>query len=89
MSYDTNSYLLMCRGRVFVWDDPLRRCYNGAFGAHHFECGAWEVLDRLPDAETAARKLKFWTELNDYAVSCRGAEAKRDFKIVERQEVSA
>lgn len=89
MSYDTNPYVLMCRSQVFVWDDPLHRCYNGAFGAHHFEFGRWETLDRLPDAETAARKLKFWTELNDYAVSQRGKSAKREFKIVEQEGVTA
>lgn len=89
MSWDTNPYVLMCRGQVFVWDDPQRRCYNGAFGAHHFEFGAWETLDRLPDAETAAHKLKFWTELNDYAVRQRGKSAKREFKIVEQEEVAA
>ena len=89
MSYDANPYLLLCQEQVFVWDDPLQRCYNGAYGAHHFEWGASEVLDRLPDAETAARKLQFWRELNDYAVSQRGESARKEFKIVERQGAPA
>jgi hypothetical protein len=79
--FDANRYLLMCRIRVFVFDDPRRRCYNGAFGAHHFEWGAWETLDRLPTAEKAEAKLKFWRELNDYAVSQRGKSARREFKV--------
>jgi hypothetical protein len=81
MSYDTNPYVLMSRKQIFVWDDPMRRCYDGAFGAHHFEWSEWEILDRLADQETADRKLKFWRELNDYAVSQRGKSALQEFKI--------
>lgn len=72
--------VLYTRSRVFVFDDPQRRCYNGAFGAHHYEWSAWEVLDRFP-ADKAEAKLKFWRELNDYAVSPRGDSAKREFKV--------
>ena len=87
MSYDTNPYVLMCRGKYLHLNDP--RCYNGAYFDTETRWSSWEVLDRLPDAETAARKLKFWIELNDYAVGCRGKGAKREFKIVEPVEVSA
>jgi len=33
------------------------------------------------DEELIPQKLKFWTELNDYAVSERGESARREFKV--------
>jgi hypothetical protein len=85
MSYDTNPYVLMCRGKYLHLNDP--RCYDGAFFDAEMRWGAWETLDRLPTAEKAEAKLKFWRELNDYAVSQRGKSARREFKVVE--EVTA
>jgi hypothetical protein len=41
------------------------------------------VFDRQDTLEGANRKLKFWTELNDYAVSQRGPSAKSEYKIEE------
>ena len=87
MSYETRPYVLMCRSKYLHLNDP--RCYNGAFFDAEHRWGAWGELDRLPDAETAERKLKFWRELNDYAVSQRGEGSRREFKIVEREEVAA
>jgi hypothetical protein len=87
MSWDTNPYVLMERGKRLQLNDP--RCYNGAFFDAEYVWGAWEVLDRLPDAEAAERKLKFWRELNDYAVSSRGEDSRREFKVVEHEEVAA
>lgn len=82
MTYEDRPFVLQTRSAVFVWDDPQRRCYDGAFGAHHYEWGAWETLDRLETAEKAAAKLKFWSELNDYAVTSRGESARREFKVL-------
>jgi len=87
MSYDTNPYVLMSRAKYLHLNDP--RCYNGAYFDAEMMWGGWHVLDRLVDQETATRKLKFWTELNDYAVSHRGEDARREFKIVEQEEVVA
>jgi len=87
MSYDTNPYVLMCRSKYLHLNDP--RCYNGAYFDAEMMWGGWQVLDRPPDTETAARKLKFWRELNDYAVSQRGEDSRREFKIVEQEEVVA
>jgi hypothetical protein len=49
---------------------------------------AWGELETYSnmDLAMAERRLKFWTELNDYAVSQRGKEAKSEFKIVEVTE---
>lgn len=84
MSYDSNPYLLMCRGKYLHLNDP--RCYNGAFFDAEMRWSGWEVLDRLPDAEAAERKLKFWSELNAYAVSQRGEDARRQFKVLKTEE---
>lgn len=72
--------VLYIRRRVFVFDDPMRRCYNGAYGSHHYEWSEWESLDRFPADKTEA-KLKFWRELNDDAVRCRGESARCEFKV--------
>jgi hypothetical protein len=87
MSYDTNPYVLMSRAKYLHLNDP--RCYNGAYFDAEMRWSGWETLDRLPNAEAAARKLKFWRELNDYAVSQRGEDSRREFKIVEQEEVVA
>ena len=89
MSWDTNPYVLMHRVRVFVNTDPQRRCYDGCYFSYEHRWSEWGVLDRLPDAEAAERKLKFWRELNDYAVSERGEGARREFKIVMAEEAVA
>lgn len=89
MSYDTNPYVLLCRGMEFVNTDPQRRCYNGCYFSYEHRWGAWEELDRPATLEIAERRLKFWRELNDYAVSQRGEGARKEFKIVERQEEAA
>jgi len=73
-------YAISMRRRVFVWDDPMHRCYNGAYGAHHYEWGAWESLDSDVSEDKLESKLKFWRELNDYAVSQRGDSARCEFK---------
>ena len=57
------------RYKRFVFDDPMRRCYNGAYGAHHYEWSEWEVLESNVPTERVNDKLKFWHELNDYPVS--------------------
>lgn len=61
---------------IFVFDDPQRRCYNGAFGAHHYESGPWE---RFESGVTEDR-VQFWRSLNDYAVSARGKSARVEYQ---------
>lgn len=72
--------VLYTRHRVMVLDDPLRRCYNGAYGAHHYEWSAWEVLDTFP-ADRTEHNLAFWQDLNAFAVSQRGESARKEFKV--------
>ena len=86
MSFDTNPYILMTRHCREVNTDPQRRCYNGAHFSSALVWTDWELLDRLATQSDADRKLRFWTELNDYAVSQRGPSAKREFKVECQQE---
>jgi hypothetical protein len=77
--------VLLTRERRLVNTDPQRRCYNGCHFSSEWQWTPWEILERFPIEQTEA-KLKFWTELNDYAVSQRGEGAKREFKIETTKE---
>lgn len=82
-------YAIYRRNKVFVNDDPQRRCYNGCYFRSHYEWGPWERLESTkwlkPGADINER-LKFWQELNAYAVRQRGEDAMAEYKIVEEQE---
>lgn len=70
---------IMQRNKILINTDPQRRCYNGAHFSSELVWSEWEALETCEDAED---RIKFWQDLNDYAVSQRGAGAKREFKIV-------
>jgi hypothetical protein len=76
---------IMHRSRYIHNADPQKRCYNGCLWSYEIRWTEWEVLETW-DAEICERRIKFWKELNDYAVSERGEGAKREFKIVEITE---
>jgi hypothetical protein len=80
------TYLVMTRAQYEVNTDPQRRCYYGCHAKSEWVWTPWETLERPESLERANHKLKFWTELNDYAVSQRGPRAKREFKIVTPDE---
>ena len=69
------------RYRTEVNTDPQRRCYDG----HHFsslwQWTAWRTIDSGLALETAERRLAFWRELNEYAVSQRGESARHQYEI--------
>ena len=75
------TYTLHIRRGILVNTDPQRRCYNGCYFSYEYQWTRWESLESGLPAEKVERKLKFWTELNDYAVSQRGEGAKREFKV--------
>lgn len=77
--------VIMHRKNVFVNTDPQRRCYNGCFYSYEYHWGPWEVLE-YTTAEKVEERLKFWRELNAYAVSARGEGAKSEFKSMERTD---
>ena len=77
------TYGLMTRAKYLHLNDP--RCYNGAYFDAECRWGPWEQLESGLSQERIEHKHKFWTELNDYAVSARGESAKREFKIIEEK----
>ena len=68
---------------MLVNTDPQRRCYNGAHFSSALVDTEWERFDNEPTLDKAEKRMKFWTDLNDYAVSQRGESAKVRYKIVE------
>jgi hypothetical protein len=72
--------VIMTRKRTLVNTDPLRRCYNGCHFSSELRWTAWEVLE-YTSPEKSERRLAFWRELNDYAVSQRGKDAECEFKL--------
>jgi hypothetical protein len=74
---------LLIRRRILVNTDPQRRCYNGCYYSSELRWSAWEELEFSIAHDSAQDRLKFWTELNDYAVSQRGPSAKCEFKVVD------
>lgn len=72
--------VVMTRTKHLINTDPQRRCYYGVHKSSALVWGAWEVLEYTNEQNSDAR-LKFWKELNDYAVSERGEEARSEFKL--------
>lgn len=62
--------------------DPQRRCYNGAHAKSEFRWTEWDELEFV-NSDRVDVRLKFWSELNDYAVSARGEGARREFKVID------
>lgn len=68
---------------LLVNTDPQRRCYNGCHYKSEIQQQPWEWLElEIPEKDIESR-LKFWRELNEYAVSQRGERAKILYRKVE------
>ena len=76
------SKVIYKRSRHAVNVDPQRRCYNGCHAKSELRWSEWELLDWCQGGDSEKR-LKFWIELNDYAVSQRGESARSEFEIRE------
>jgi hypothetical protein len=76
------TYTIWRRAQILVNTDPQRRCYNGCHYSSEWRWTFWEELNLNTSADTVEDKLKFWRELNDYAVSARGQGARAEFKAV-------
>lgn len=80
------SLVIQRRSRKLINTDPQRRCYNGALFSSEMVWTGWEDLEYMkylkPDTDPEDR-LKFWRELNDYAVSQRGESARCEFRLIE------
>ncbi len=75
----------MFRSRRLVNTDPQRRCYNGAHFSSKLIWTNWEELCST-NMERAEARLAYWRDLNDFAVSQRGEEARSEYKLVKREE---
>lgn len=78
------SLVLRMRRQVLVNTDPQRRCYNGAHFSSELRWEDWEVLDSNVAPEKVDDTLKFWRELNEYAVGARGPAALCEFEVKEQ-----
>jgi len=71
---------ILSRSIYEVNTDPQRRCYDGCHFSSELRWTDWEELEQ-PSAAKAEARLKFWRELNEYAVKERGPSALREFKL--------
>lgn len=76
----------MCRSRRLINTDPQRRCYNGAHFSSELVWTNWEEFC-YTTMERAEARLAYWRDLNDFAVSQRGEEARSEYKLVKREKV--
>ena len=82
-------YNILSRTQIEVNTDPQRRCYNGCHFSSELIWTNWELLECNVSEAKIERRLEFWKELNDYAVSKRGKSAQCEYKAVETEEVKA
>lgn len=75
----TPQFTLLHRTRVLVNTDPQRRCYDGVHFSSELRWTPWATLG-IYSADKIQDKLKFWRELNDYAISQRGESARSEYK---------
>lgn len=71
------------RRMIEVNTDPQRRCYNGCHFSSELQWTSWGVLESGLEEEKLENRLKFWRDLNAYAVSQRGESATREYRSVE------
>lgn len=72
------------RWRRLVNTDPQRRCYDGCHFSSELVWAQWEVIESqrfLRPGADLEQRLKFWRELNEYAVSQRGENARCEYRI--------
>jgi hypothetical protein len=86
----SSNLVIQMRCRVEVNTDPQRRCYWGAHASSELVWTQWVDLESMkfmkPDTDPQER-LKFWRELNDYAVSARGQSAKCEYRLATEQQI--
>jgi hypothetical protein len=63
--------IIQCRTMIEVNTDPQRRCYNGCHAKTEIRWSSWVDLNTTPN-DRIEHRLKFWKDLNEYAVSQRG-----------------
>lgn len=84
MNYDYK-FVIVTRILREVCTDPMRRCYYGVFAKSEMQWSDWFIHEYVKE-EDIERRLQFWRELNDYAVSQRGENGKSEYKVVSIEE---
>jgi len=87
-----SNLVILHRKLIGVNTDPQRRYYNGCYFNSELrwtEWGVFEIMRFLKPGTDPEDRLKFWRELNDYAVSQRGESARSEFKVEAVQEAVA
>lgn len=81
----SKTYTIWFRRRILVNTDPQRRCYNGCNFSEELRWTDWATIESTIAEERLPRRLEFWRELNDYAISERGESARAEYKAVENE----
>lgn len=77
--------------KVLVITDPQRRVYNGCPYSSEYQYKPFKTLETLPNdisEEDAEKRLNFWIDLNNYAVSERGEGSRNKYRILEDIDVN-
>ena len=77
------NYNIKTRCKQLINTDPQRRCYNGCHYSSEIVWTNWSVLEYEVPEDKIERRLEFWRELNDYAISQRGKGALCEYKSEE------
>lgn len=77
------THTIRMRRLIEVNTDPQRRCYNGCHAKSELHWTDWETLNSNVIADKVEDKLKFWRDLNAYAISQRGPSALCEFEAVQ------
>jgi hypothetical protein len=84
---DVEKFLKMCtytikfRKQRLINTDPQRRCYNGCHFSSELQWTPLETLESNISEDRIDQRMKFWSELNDYAVSQRGEAARHEIRV--------
>jgi len=76
-------YQIQYSQKTIVNTDVYKRCYNGCnYSEEEIEL-PFKELETFDTLEKAKKRINFWIELNNYAVSQRGELARNKFKIIQ------
>lgn len=78
----TSTMKIQRRRLILVNTDPQRRCYNGCHFSYDLVWTEWTDLESFIPDDRIDDRLAFWRDLNAYAVSERGIEAKAQYRKV-------
>lgn len=78
------SFTIQMSKQFTINTDPQKRCYNGCHFSSEQVWTNWSnLVSGINTKEDADNKLKYWVELNNFAVSQRGENARAKFRIIE------